>query len=325
MSKIKKKDLHLKEDAFVSLLDRSRLFIEENKKWFIRGAVAVVLIILIIVGLTNYSRYKHNKAQSMEKIAINLFFKDYLDIENEIAEKFSSEDSRNEMPDEYNELVKSKEEKMSEALKQYRDIYEKYPATNSGERSLYMIGYISYKQDEIDSSFDYLNKYLEKYGENGTFFIPCIKNIASLYEIKGENQKAIDFLENYLSKKDFVFNYPAESLLLQTGLLYMSIEDFLSAQEKFDLLINEYPDSMLKSEAEKYKTFALLQAGEVSSAVQDDEEEKTIDEMPEKMDTSSDEAEQAGTDDVTVDDTAADETAEEQKSESEVALTETAE
>lgn len=258
MSKIRKKDLHLKEDAFVSLLDRSRLFIEEQKRWFIIGGSAIFLIIIIVLIWSNYSKYTEKKAQNHEKTAMNLFFKEYLDIDRDIAERFSTPQDRENNSQEYEDLLAGRDSKLDEALNKYREILENYASTSSGERALYMTGYLNYLKKDYKTSMDHLERYLKKYGQDGTFFIPGIKNIASLHEINGEPEKGLELIEKYLSSKDFLSNFPADSLLLQAGLLLMGKEDYEEAGKKFDLLISEYPDSMLKSEAEKYQAFTRL-------------------------------------------------------------------
>lgn len=258
MSKLRKKDLHLKEDAFVSLIDKIRFFIDEHKKWFIIGTSFLIVFIIILVGITNYSRYKESKAKAMEENAYNLFFREYIDLEREIMEKFPDEEAKVAASEEYDEMLANAKNKLNEALLVYEDLHSRYGSTASGERALYMAGYINYQLEDYEKSLEILEMYYKKYGEKAVFFIPCIKNIASLYELSGEAEKAIGFLEGFLSKRDFLLKYPADSLLLQLGLLLMSEGNYSGAVERFSLLEEEYPESMLKSDAEKYRAFAML-------------------------------------------------------------------
>lgn len=256
MSKIKRKDLHLKEDAFLSLIDKSKLFIEEHQKWFIVGGSALILIIIIILAVTNFNRYRETRAQNMEETAYNLFFTDYLDIANDIKEHFPNEDSMIESPEEYSEMVEKKESKLKEALTSYQELYDRYPRTSSGERALYMTGYINFKLDNHEESYGLLRKYHNRYGDKGIFFIPAIKNLASLYEIKGERPKAIEFLKSFLSRTDFLYKYPGDTILLQTGLLLMNEGEYEEALAKFQTLEEKYPESMLISDAKQYSSLA---------------------------------------------------------------------
>lgn len=274
MSKIKKKDLHMKEDAFMGLIDKIRLFVEQNKQWFIYGASALVLLLIVIVGFTNYKRYAENKAQNLEKSAYAIFFNDYLELEEKFFEQFSDEEDIEKNEELFNEMKENKINLLNKAVNEYSELYKRYPSTRSGERALFMMGYINHKLNNDEISYDHLKRYYRRYGKNGIFFIPCIKNIASIYEMREEANTAIDFLEGILKSRGFLHEFPADTLLLQLGILYLNEGNYETAVEKFELIEKNYPNSMLIGDANRYISFGLYnlkKAGPYDDSLNGDE------------------------------------------------------
>ena len=263
MSKIKRRDLHLKEDIFSTYINKAYHFFLEYKKWFIIGLAGILVVVLIVIGLNNYQRYRDKKARQMEDKAMTLVYEKAFALENDIRQKQQAADKEEgdseEATAEIDKLKQEKTEHITQALAVYQELYKKYPGTPSGERALFMIADLHFRLEKTDDAYKHFQTYYERYGEDGLLYVAVIKNMASLMVMQGKGQEAVDFLRRFTEDSAFLRRQPADAVLFQLGVLLMDQEKHAQAVPVLEKLVADYPESLYKTDSEKYIQYAKLQ------------------------------------------------------------------
>ncbi len=221
-----------------------------------KAAKFLILLLCIIIAILIFFAYRkriETRARKLYIYASNLYLSHYLSIEKELDKNFPDENSQKEKYLEYKLLWEKKEKIYNEASQVFLEIHGRFPSTIYGERSLYNIAYMNFQRRNYKACMKMLKRYIEMYKESSIFFIASIKNLACLYVITGDNARAYDFIDGFISRDNFIQDFPAEILLFQSGLLLFG-KDSGSASEIFRFIYNEYSGNNIAEIASKYIT-----------------------------------------------------------------------
>lgn len=165
--KITKKKLK-EPDEFITLTQRTLLFIETHAKKVITAGIIVVVIVLGIVFYQMWDRKK--EADAGQKLSVAM----------EMYQRVSSP-YREGSPSEY-----------KTALGGFDDVIKQYPGTSSGKFSLLHKGNIHFKLGELDEAIKAYQAFLEKAGKETLYRLFGLEGLGYAYEGKKEYAKAID-------------------------------------------------------------------------------------------------------------------------------------
>ncbi|OGP55430.1 MAG: hypothetical protein A2162_00360 [Deltaproteobacteria bacterium RBG_13_52_11b] len=165
--KITKKKLK-EPDEFISLTQRSLLFIESHAK---KVVAAGIIVLVIVLGLVFYQMWDSKKeADASQKLSVAM----------EMYQRVSSP-YREGSPSEY-----------KTTLGGFDDVIKQYPGTPSGKFSLLYKGNIHLKLGELDEAIKAYQAFLEKAGKETLYRLFSLEGLGYAYEGKKEYAKAID-------------------------------------------------------------------------------------------------------------------------------------
>ena len=159
----------LKEpDEFITLTQRTLLFIGAHDKTVVTAGIIVLVIVLGIVFYQMWDRKK--EADAGQKLSAAM----------EMYQRVSSP-YREGSPSEY-----------KTALGGFDDVIKQYPGTSSGKFSLLYKGNIHFKLGELDEAIKAYQAFLEKAGKETLYRLFGLEGLGYAYEGKKEYAKAID-------------------------------------------------------------------------------------------------------------------------------------
>jgi predicted negative regulator of RcsB-dependent stress response len=203
---------HLKEDEFVTFVEKVLKKIEENKKQFFTGLIILLSLVLLIV-LIMFIKHK-----SVEK-------------DNEIFHKAVVIHNSNKL------TITRKIEKL-QGLKAKSGL--------SATINIYLAS-LYFQLGEIDKSLEVLNN-----TSTGRFKAAHEQKDLLKAEIlftKNEKQQALDLLNRLLS--DSSGKIAKDYLLLKLAIIQKDLKQFDKAQETVNRLQSNYPQSMFLTRAQK--------------------------------------------------------------------------
>ena len=165
--KITKKKLK-EPDEFITLTQKTLLFIEAHAKKVITAGIIVLVIVLGIVFFRMWDSKK--EADAGQKLSVAM----------EMYQRVSSP-YREGSPSEY-----------KTALGGFDDVIKQYPGTSSGKFSLLHKGNIHFKLGELDEAIKAYQAFLEKAGKETLYRLFGLEGLGYAYEGKKEYAKAID-------------------------------------------------------------------------------------------------------------------------------------
>lgn len=204
----------IKEDKFVTFYFKAQDFIQQNLNKVLIGLgifAAIILITFLII---------HSK-QSAE-----------LNASVKLAEANSK-------------LMRGE---LQPAIDILLNMSEDYSGTRSAARGVYMLAYSYFQKGEFDNAAKYFRKYLDDYGDDPILISGAYSGLAASLEQQGKFQEAAQNYEKAAIKYSSHFSAPQQ--LMDAARCYKLINRFADAKRCYEKLIERYPTSALKSEAE---------------------------------------------------------------------------
>ena len=165
--KITKKKLK-EPDEFITLTQKSLLFIEAHLKKVVSAGIIIVVVVLGLVFFQIWEKKK--EAEASQKLSVAM----------EVYQRVSSP-YREGSPSEY-----------KNALGSFDEVIKQFPGTSAGNFSLLYKGNIHFKLGEFDEAIKAYQAFLEKAGKEQLYRLFALEGLGYAYEGKKEVAKAID-------------------------------------------------------------------------------------------------------------------------------------
>jgi tetratricopeptide (TPR) repeat protein len=214
--KITKKKLK-EPDEFITLTQRTLLFIETHARKVVTAGVVVLVIVLGIVFYQLWDRKKD--ADANQKLSAAM----------EIYQRVSSP-YREGSPSEY-----------KAAIGGFDDVIKQFPGTAAGKFSLLHKGNIHFKLGELDEAIKAYQAFLERAGKETLYRLFGLEGLGYAYEGKKEYAKAIEVYQQIVAMGE---TFQLEEAHLSLGRCYERLEKNQEALENY----NAYLKTAKKSE-----------------------------------------------------------------------------
>ena len=205
--KISKKEL--KEDQLITYYYKSKDFIEKNGK-IVSGAIIGLIVVVILVGMMIKSRAQSNLTASGELFQAQLSYnmQDY----QGTAAKLNT-------------------------------IVETYSGTQNAREAMILLARTYFKMENFDSSFYFADRFVKKYSGDPVLTSSAISLKAASLE---EKEEFLEAAETYLSGADrYSKSFTAPTFLLDAGRCFYLVGNMERAQQCYERIIAEYPESNL--------------------------------------------------------------------------------
>lgn len=223
MKKVKITKRQLKEDELVQVTFKATSFVQEH----LNAIVITILAIAIIAGGISLYNFYHSK--NLKEASV-LFYQAYLDY---------------------------KDENFDNALTNFQKLYDSYSGTSIGKEALMYLGNIYYRKAQFEDAQKYFKKCAGTFSDEHPFNISAKEGLAACFEAQGNFE---DAAKNYkkiaLQVNDKVIS-PRN--LMAAGRAYDAAGKRDEAQKLFQEIVDNYPDSAEKIEAQnKLTTYKYL-------------------------------------------------------------------
>ncbi|MBN1155297.1 tetratricopeptide repeat protein [candidate division KSB1 bacterium] len=206
----------IKEDKLVTTYFKVMDYIEQNQKIVIIGTVSIIVVALAIIL---FMRSKRNAELSASL-----------------------------------ELTKARVEIQQNNLESATDILtslvDNYKGTENAGRGVFYLGNINYSQGDLEAAMKYYKDYIDDYKDNDILASSAYAGLAACYEQKGEYLEAAKIYEK--AAREFPKNFQAPEQLMAAARCYRLANVKNKAHEIYQKVIDDYPNSNFKKDAEVY-------------------------------------------------------------------------
>ncbi len=206
----------IKEDKFVTFYFKTQDFIKRNMNKVLIGAGAIVALILITMLILQSKRTAELSASV------------------KLAEA-NSKLMRGELQPAIDILI---------------NMSEDYSGTRSAAHGVYLLAYSYYQKGEFENALKYFRKYLDDYGDDPILTSAAYSGLGASLEQLGRFQEAAQNYEKAALKYSNHFNAPQQ--LMDAARCYRLVNRYADAKRCYEKLIEKYPNSALKNEAEMF-------------------------------------------------------------------------
>lgn len=206
----------IKQDKFVTTYFKTVDFINQNSKAVTIGFVALMAIIVLFMLMARSKQTAELKAS--EQLA-----------------RANTEISQNNL---------------TQAIDILLNMVDNYSGTNSAENGMYLLAYTYYQKGEYEKAQSYFEKYLDDYGDNELLASSGYSGLAASLEQQGKFSEAAQWYEKGANKFSEHFNAPQQ--WIDAGRCYSLANQKDKAKVCYKMLVEKYPESTLKNDAELY-------------------------------------------------------------------------
>lgn len=179
MKKIIKKKLK-EPDEFITLTERSYLFVTQHAKSIALGVGIALVLLLVIFFFQTWNNRNEGNAHKMLSSVIETY-------------QMVSSPYREGSPQEYKNI-----------LERFNEIIIKFPKTSSGKLAVLYKGNIHLRLGEFDEAIKAYESYLEKAGKEKLYRAFAMEGLGYSYEGKRDYEKAISAYQKLIdSGQDF--------------------------------------------------------------------------------------------------------------------------
>lgn len=236
-SKISQKELK-QPDEFQNIGERALQHITDNRKWYIIGLIGIIVIAGIVSGVRAIIEHRAEKISKMYADALESY-------DAPIVED-TEENKENKPTGLY---FPTEEAKYLEALQKFESLQQSYSGSNFGDMAVFYIGNCHFKLKRYDKAIESYTKFVN----DGSSDLDSLKflarhNLAQSLEIQGKLDDAIKQYDEILSSSDKAWR---EQAYFFKGYLLEKQDKKEDAVKIYEKMIEEFPESQLKSKAEK--------------------------------------------------------------------------
>lgn len=219
----------LREDRIVTLYAKAWMFYEENRM-VVYGALAG--IVLVALGAVGYMQYMDQQGQRAEELLSG------------IVSQYEAGNYRAALDG-------------TEGQPGLLAIADDYGSTRSGNLATFYAADALYRLGEYDRALEYFQSFDKVEGFIGA---SAYAGQAAIHESREEYERAAELYEQ--AAAHFPSDLTSPEYLLDAGRAYEAAGRYAEAREAYEHIQNEYPDSNLAQEVDRY--IARVQAKERS-------------------------------------------------------------
>lgn len=213
---IKKK---LKEpDEFITLTEKTYLFITHHSKPIAGGGIIVLILILSFLFFQRWEKKNEEKAYQIFNLAVETY-------------QMVSTPSREGTPQEYKNVL----EKFNEAI-------TNFPGTSSGRLSILYKGNIHLRLGEFEEAIGAYESFLKKAGKEKIYQSFAMEGLGYSYEGKKDYEKALNAYQKII---DLGENFKLENAYLGMGRCYEKLGKNKEALENYKAFLKIYQKSQM--------------------------------------------------------------------------------
>ncbi len=213
---IKKK---LKEpDEFITLTEKTYLFITHHSKPIAGGGIIVLILILSLFFFQRWEKKNEGKAYQMFNLAVETY-------------QMVNTPYREGTPQEYKNVL----EKFNEAI-------TNFPRTSSGRLSILYKGNIHLRLGEFEEAIKAYESFLKKAGEEKIYQSFAMEGLGYSYEGKKDYEKALNAYQKII---DLGENFKLENAYLGMGRCYEKLGKNKEALENYKAFLKIYQKSQM--------------------------------------------------------------------------------
>ncbi|OGL47122.1 MAG: hypothetical protein A2149_06885 [Candidatus Schekmanbacteria bacterium RBG_16_38_11] len=231
IKKTKAKKTEKSRVAKLTLIEKIFSFVERNQQTFIYAIIAIIVIGGIAGGFW-YVRSQNDKN------AAGKFF-------NAAEIYWQNQES-----------PKAGADKYFKALQMFQSVIQEYPGTKYADWSLIYEGncYLSIKN--YGKAVESYDKYIKEGKDVDLFAIDAYRGLGDAFIEEGKYAEAIKVYKDFIKKDGKSLN---DTFLWDIGWCYERLGDLKSAKEFYKKIVDKYPNSVHKGDAEKkVKAFELV-------------------------------------------------------------------
>lgn len=223
----------IKHDKFVQDVESAAGYVRSHSRPVVWGLVGGIVLIALIVGYVIFQRTEEGRAQQRLSEAIAI-----LDapLESQAA------------PDATGPKYKTEQEKFSKAQPIFQEVAQKYGGTDAADVAELYLARIAAERGDVAAARPKLEQFVREH--SGHILAAAAKR--SLYDMRlaaGETKQVLADLEQELNDEESLI--PDDVVLaLQAQALERS-GDLAKAKEKYQRIINEFPDSPYTIDAQR--------------------------------------------------------------------------
>jgi tetratricopeptide (TPR) repeat protein len=169
---VKKK---LKEpDEFITLTERTYLFLKRHAKPVGAGVMIVLVLILAVVFYQRWEKKKEGNAYQLFTLAMETY-------------QAASTPYKEGSPEQYRNV-----------LEKFGEVIAKFPGTSAGKLSILFKGNLDLRLGEFDEAIKAYNAFLQKAGKEKLYRIFALEGLGYSYEGKKDYEKALSVYQKIL-------------------------------------------------------------------------------------------------------------------------------
>jgi tetratricopeptide (TPR) repeat protein len=217
MKKIIKKKLK-EPDEFITLTERSYLFVTQHGRSIAMGAGVVLVLLLAIFLFQEWGKRNEGNAYKMLTSVIETY-------------QMVSSPYREGSPQEYKNV-----------LERFNEINAKFPKTSSGKLAALYEGNIHLRLGEFDEATKAYENYLEKAGKEKLYRAFAMEGLGYSYEGKKDYEKAVGAYQKVIDLRE---DFQVGNAQLGMGRCYEKMGKTREALEHYRSFINASPKSQM--------------------------------------------------------------------------------
>jgi len=226
---------HLKENELAHMAASARATFEEKGSQLKLIAIAVGAVLIIGIGYAFWSGRTQGRAGSM------------------LAEAMAVQDARVGAPEAPGSRAAvptfpNEREKQQAMLTKFKAVADQFPDNDEGIFARYREGGVHMA---LGNAKDAAASYQQVIGKSGESLYGQMARLglAEAQARSGEVDKAIETYKDLSTRKDGPL--PVDGVLMQLGRLYRSAGKSADAEQTFNRLVNEFPDSQFVTDAKR--------------------------------------------------------------------------
>lgn len=245
-------DLRVISDEHPQFIARTAKFISKYRDYigYAFAGIAICGVLLFLMGYNN--RVKNSEASALIQNALRQYERDLAT--SMISLMASNEDGE---PVEGPELMVQ-----SKSTGAFQSVYDNYPKTTSGKHALYMVGISHLNLGENDKAITAFDTFLENYPDHSLAPSAQLCKATALFNLD-RTTESLDLLAGIETQYP---NFKLKDVLLyEQAVRYEALEQWTQAQNAYQTVIDNYPDSTFKMLSEAALTKLEKQQAEDTS------------------------------------------------------------
>ena len=226
----------LKQDEFISGMNKFTYFMQENWKPFAFGLGAVLVICLLIVAWRAYTERTSARAMRLLDQGLEAFQ----------GRVLSSGEEASVIPGE--RTFASEEEKYREEIQAFENVIDKYPNTGAGRTARYYLALSHLGNFKTEEGLEQLDGIIES-SPDSLLGALALNTYAMVLEGQSRYEEAVKKYTTLLEQEGRYI--PGDVILFKLGQCQLKLGNKAEAEKQLKRLSEDYPDSSYQFEAEK--------------------------------------------------------------------------